>query len=95
MERIIRNRIRCRNCGVVIESRTKEEIVTCSCGRVSVAGGHDFLRRVCLDGPKDIEELSEVEHDDEEEDFDAIEKYGSGTEICYSEEAETDQTEKK
>jgi hypothetical protein len=45
------------------------EFVTCSCGRVSIDGGHEYLRRVCRDGPKDIEELSITETDEEEDDI--------------------------
>ena len=67
MQKIIVNRIRCRVCGDIIESRYTHEFVTCSCGRVSVDGGHEYLRRVCRDGPKDIEELSITETDEEED----------------------------
>ena len=69
MQKIIANRIRCRVCGDIIESRDTHDFVTCSCGRVSVAGGHEYLRRVCRDGPKDIEELSVVETDEEDDDI--------------------------
>ena len=67
MQRILKNRIRCRNCGDVIESTDTNELVTCSCGSVSIAGGHEYFRRICRNGPKDIEELSVVEQDDDEE----------------------------
>lgn len=43
---ILHNRVRCRTCGDVIESRHTHGFVTCSCGAVSVDGGHTNLRRV-------------------------------------------------
>jgi hypothetical protein len=42
---IIRNSIRCKICGDIIESRYRHEYVTCSCGACAVDGGHDYLRR--------------------------------------------------
>ena len=57
--KIIRNAIRCNHCGDVIESTYRHNFVTCSCGRVSVDGGHDYLRR-CGDR-SDYTDLSETE----------------------------------
>ena len=45
MIRIIRNAIKCNVCGDVIESRSRHEYNICSCGRVAVDGGLDYLRR--------------------------------------------------
>lgn len=45
MRKIIRNAIRCNHCGDVIESTYRHEYVQCSCGKVAVDGGHDYLRR--------------------------------------------------
>jgi hypothetical protein len=59
MQKIIVNRIRCRVCGDIIESRYTHEFVTCSCGRVSVDGGHEYLRRGYKNSPDDYIELSE------------------------------------
>lgn len=42
---IIRNRIRCKRCGDIIESKSRHDFVTCKCGTCSVDGGHDYLRR--------------------------------------------------
>lgn len=42
---IIHNRIRCKRCGDVIESKSRHDFVTCRCGACSVDGGHDYLRR--------------------------------------------------
>lgn len=40
-------KIKCRNCGQIIESKYKHDFVTCSCGETSVDGGCDYLR-VCF-----------------------------------------------
>ena len=58
MARIIRNAIRCKKCGDIIESKTVHDFKFCSCGACAVDGGHDYLRRCGNLG--DWEELSEV-----------------------------------
>ena len=45
MPKIIRNAIRCKKCGDVIESETVHDFKFCSCGSCAVDGGHDYLRR--------------------------------------------------
>lgn len=45
MNRIIRNVIRCKKCGEVIESTYSWDFKFCSCGAVAVDGGTDYLRR--------------------------------------------------
>ena len=59
MSRIIRNAIRCKNCGDIIESKTVHDFKLCSCGSCAVDGGLDYLRRCGNLG--DWEELSEME----------------------------------
>ncbi len=59
MPRIIRNAIRCKKCGDVIESKTVHDFKFCSCGSCAVDGGHDYLRR--CGNREDWEELSEAE----------------------------------
>ena len=59
MARIIRNAIRCKKCGDIIESQTVHDFKFCSCGACAVDGGHDYLRRCGNLG--DWEELSDVE----------------------------------
>ena len=59
MPKIIRNAIRCKKCGDVIESKTVHDFKFCSYGSCAVDGGHDYLRRCGNLG--DWEELSEVE----------------------------------
>lgn len=63
MSRILRNAIRCMDCGDEIESTHRHDFVTCKCGAVSVDGGKDYLRRV---GTRWVEmSKSEVEKDDQ------------------------------
>lgn len=64
MERIKRNRIKCSHCGDIIESTHTHELKSCSCGRVSVDGGHEYVRRLFVDSPDDYTELSEWEDED-------------------------------
>ena len=59
MPRIIRNIIRCKKCGDVIESKTVHDFKFCSCGSCAVDGGHDYFRR--CGNCEDWEELSEAE----------------------------------
>ncbi len=58
--RIIRNAIKCNTCGDIIESVYTHDFKTCSCGRVSVDGGHDYLRRCFKESQDDYTDLSEV-----------------------------------
>lgn len=58
MQKIISNRIKCKKCGDIIESRHLHDYVACSCGACAVDGGHDYLRR--LGNPDNWEELSET-----------------------------------
>ena len=63
MRRIKRNVIKCNHCGDVIESFSVHDFVTCSCGAVSVDGGHDYLRRCFKNDHSDYEDLSEYEEE--------------------------------
>ncbi|MCH5325471.1 MAG: hypothetical protein J1E39_09705 [Eubacterium sp.] len=63
MKKIIRNAIRCKKCGDIIESKSVHDFKTCSCGAVSVDGGHEYLRRCGNLG--DIEERYETIRKDE------------------------------
>lgn len=55
---ILRNRAKCLNCGEILESTFTHHYVTCSCGSLSVDGGHDYIRR-CFREDDCFEELSE------------------------------------
>lgn len=62
MKKIVVNKIRCKKCGDIIESKSVHDFVTCKCGAVSVDGGHNYIRR-CADSLEDFEDLSEYEED--------------------------------
>lgn len=63
------NKIRCKHCGDVIESKYRHDFVVCSCGTVAVDGGKDYLRRCFQTSPEaDYEELSVYDRDDLGED---------------------------
>ena len=59
-QKIFSNKIKCNHCGDVIESRTVHEYVECSCGIVSVDGGHEYLKRGFTNSPNDLFDLSIV-----------------------------------
>ena len=71
---IIHNRIKCKSCGGIIESKYRNDFVTCKCGKVSVDGGHAYLGRTFnADKPeKAFEDLSECT--EEEKKMDTQEK---------------------
>ena len=60
MDKVIKNSIRCKRCGDVIESRGVHEMVWCSCGSCAVDGGREYLRRAYKEEGC-YEELSVVE----------------------------------
>lgn len=65
MERIIKNVVRCKKCGDIIESKSTHDFKICSCGNVSVDGGLEYLHR-CFQNKDDFEELSEFDNKDKE-----------------------------
>ena len=62
---IIRNRIRGKHCGNIIESKMVPDFKYCLCGTVFVDGGHDYLRRGYMNSDDDYEDLSEVDSQEE------------------------------
>ena len=61
MQKIIKNAIKCIHCGEVIESTHVHDFKTCKCGRVSVDGGKEYLKR-CFHEKGDYEDMSIVEN---------------------------------
>lgn len=59
--RIITNKIRCNSCLEEIESTHVHDFKFCSCGRVAVDGGHDYLKRSFTSSPDDYTDLSVTE----------------------------------
>ena len=62
-EKIKRNRIRCKRCGDIIESKHTHDFVWCSCGSCAVDGGTSYLKRAWdgkVNNPDEVwEEMSE------------------------------------
>ena len=58
------NKIRCKKCGEIIESKTVHDYVICKCGACAVDGGHSYLRRSGY--LENWEDLSVVEADEEQ-----------------------------
>jgi len=55
-KKIVRNAIKCRHCLDVIESTNVHDFKYCSCKKVGIDGGFDYLKR--LGEPADYEEMS-------------------------------------
>ena len=61
MKEIIANKIQCRHCGDIIESKIVHDFVTCKCGCCSVDGGKYYLKRTYRNSSeKDYIDLSEI-----------------------------------
>ncbi len=59
---IIKNAIRCKHCGDIIESKHHYDFKFCSCQKCAVDGGLDYLRRCGgLDDWEDLSQFKEVE----------------------------------
>ena len=59
---LLRNRIRCKKCGDVIESKYTHDYVSCSCGACAADGGLNYLRRSGnFEDWEDLSEYKEIE----------------------------------
>ena len=54
---ILINKAKCKNCEDIIESKHRHDFVSCSCGKIAVDGGKDYLRR--MGNKEDRIEMSE------------------------------------
>lgn len=57
-EEIISNKIKCKKCGDIIESKSTNDYKKCSCGTGAVDGGKDYLKRI--GNEEDYEDISEI-----------------------------------
>ena len=57
-KRIKVNKARCRKCDEIVISAHRHDYQRCSCGRIAVDGGREYLKRAFID-QRDIEELTE------------------------------------
>ncbi len=62
--KIIINKIRCKKCNDIIESKTVNDFKKCKCGAIAIDGGKKYLKR--LGKLEDIEELSVIKGDNNE-----------------------------
>ena len=60
-EKIKINKIQCKSCGDVIESKHDHDLVWCSCKRIAVDGGRSYLRRIFKKNKEEFIEHSEYE----------------------------------
>ena len=64
--KIISNKAQCLTCDEIIESKYRHDFVTCKCGKLSVDGGLDYLRRA-YDGPwKELSKSKKVKEKKDE-----------------------------
>ena len=61
MKKIKRNAAQCRKCGDIIESKSRCQIVRCSCGAIYIDGGKHYLKRGFKESKDDLIELAEYE----------------------------------
>lgn len=63
VSKLKRNRIKCKHCEDIIESKTEHDFKVCKCGKVAVDGGLVYGRRLYPTGTKEehFEDLSEYE----------------------------------
>ncbi len=61
MKKIKRNAAQCRKCGDIIESKSRTQVVKCSCGAIFIEGGKHYLKRGFKDSKDDLIELAEYE----------------------------------
>ena len=55
---IDRNAAQCAHCKDIIDSKYRHDFKSCKCGKISVDGGFDYIKRSAAD-PDDVIELSE------------------------------------
>ena len=62
MKKLVRNAIKCKHCGDVVESKSVHDFEQCSCGACFADGGLEYLRRGFKTSPdEDYVDLSEYE----------------------------------
>lgn len=62
MKKLVRNAIKCKHCGDVVESKSVHDFEQCSCGACFADGGLEYMRRGFKTSPDDdYEELAEYE----------------------------------
>lgn len=62
MKKIISNKIQCKHCGDIIESKSVHNLVSCKCESCHIDGGNEYLRF----GGKDFSKILIIFDDDTE-----------------------------
>lgn len=60
---IQKNKAKCLHCGDIVLSTPEKKVETCSCGKLTVKGGHSFIMRTGKRGI-DYEELSFLNYEE-------------------------------
>lgn len=55
-EVIVTNICRCRQCGDIIESKSRHDFVRCKCGAIFTDGGKEYIKR----GAKDLNDIIDM-----------------------------------
>ena len=58
------NRVKCRLCGDIIESKHRHDFVVCKCGSIFIDGGHDYCRYGTLKEGVSFNDILEVEDEE-------------------------------
>ncbi len=58
-----KNKVKCKKCGDILESKSRHDFVRCSCKSIFVDGGQEYCRIGCPDGKTEdwIEFIKEEE----------------------------------
>lgn len=76
MNKIIENKAKCNKCQNVITSVHRHDFTCCACGAVCVDGGKSYIKRV--GDPRDYEELSVYDKEQDSDDYDLVNKNDNG-----------------
>jgi hypothetical protein len=62
-KKLKRNRVHCKHCSDIIESKSTNDFQKCKCGKIGIDGGLDYAKRIYGSNPAELhyEELSEYE----------------------------------
>lgn len=72
---IIKNCVKCKSCSDVIISTHRHDFKRCSCGRVAVDGGHDYLKRSFTNDYEELSIIQESSNNQSDNDMITIKKH--------------------
>ena len=72
---IIKNCIKCKFCGDIIISEHRHDFKCCSCGRVAIDGGHDYLKRSFTNDYEELSIIQESSNNQSDNDMITIKKH--------------------